>query len=276
MHESPRYEIVVKKNYREGVFIMENMARANGVGLELSREDDDRLQGWVESNESFKNMEEVASVGALFKGNTANITMYLWPVWMLLSLIYYGMVYILPMTLEALNASDGSSESSSEDIWGVVLAVSSEIPSIVVGYLIVERDMFGRKNSMIIGFLACGASLLIATLFSGFVFWVSVSRGFINCVFIIVSPYTTELYPTNIRTTGLGMASAASRIGGIIMPWITLGLFGIGPTLPFVGFVAFSAVGAYCCYKLPYDTTNKALDEEPEGQNVEMNEVYAH
>jgi len=264
MHESPRHEIIVKKNYKEGRRILESMFLANGMGLELNEEDEEKLKHWVENTEHFKT-EEVASIRTLFKGKTKYITAYLWPTWMVLSLVYYGMVYILPMSLDAIHDNENHNENEENrtgEIWGMVSAIISEIPSIVLGYFIVEHDMLGRKNSMVYGFIGSGFALLFAGLFSSFVFWVSIARGILNCAFIIASPYTTELYSTKVRTTGLGMASAASRIGGVIMPWIALPLLSVGPTAPYLGFVLFCGIGAFCCYKLPYDTTNKELDFE--------------
>lgn len=243
------------------------MALANGAQLELTEEDEEKLKEWVESNENFQKTEENASVLALLKGKTKVITLLLWPVWMILSLVYYGMVYMLPLTLAAVESNGEETSEADNGLWGVVLAVLSEFPSIALGYLIVERDMLGRKNSMVLGFIGSGLACLLAGLMTSFMFWVSLARGIINCVFIIASPYTTELYSTNVRTTGLGMSSAASRIGGVIMPWITMALFQIGPTVPYVGFCAFCGIGAFCCYKMPCDTTNKELDFELKNMN---------
>jgi len=256
MHESPRYEIVVKKNYNGGVKILESIAKVNGVPLELNEEDADRIKNHLESSKTpAQNEEKTASFSMLLKGKFKMISLYLWPIWMVLSLVYYGMVYILPMALAALRNS-----SSGDDIWGVVLAVCSEIPSIVFGFFMVENSKFGRKNSLVYGFAGCSIACLFAGVLGSFVLWVSVARGVINFAFTIIYPYTAELYPTTIRTTGLGTASAASKVGGMLMPWITLSLFDVGPKVPFIGFCIFCALGAFCCYKLPYDTTNKELD----------------
>ncbi|NXN68253.1 S226A protein, partial [Himantopus himantopus] len=39
-----------------------------------------------------------------------------------------------------------------------------------------------------------------------------------NCVFL----YTTELYPTPIRQTGLGFGSTMARVGGIVAPLVKM------------------------------------------------------
>ena len=41
----------------------------------------------------------------------------------------------------------------------------------------------------------------------------------ITCTFSMVYVYTTELYPTSIRTVSLGASNAMSRVGGTLAPF---------------------------------------------------------
>lgn len=45
-------------------------------------------------------------------------------------------------------------------------------------------------------------------------------RGAITVVFACIFVYSTEIYPTSVRSTGLGFCSFCARIGGIISPQI--------------------------------------------------------
>ena len=49
-----------------------------------------------------------------------------------------------------------------------------------------------------------------------------------SALFTIVYTYSAELYPTCVRGSALGLASAGGRIGGAISPLI----FGVDDTLP--------------------------------------------
>ncbi len=142
VHESPRYEIVVKKNFQEGRRTLEGMFWANKIGLELGEEDEEKLEKWVNSRD-FKN-EEVGSVSALFIGKMKQVTILLWIIWMVLSLVYYGMVYTLPLALDSMNKRGKASEVTQredrlKEILNVFLSVLVELPSIIIAYFIIEH-----------------------------------------------------------------------------------------------------------------------------------------
>ncbi len=70
---------------------------------------------------------------------------------------------------------------------------------------------------------------------------------------------TTEMYDTKIRTTGIGTAIAVGRVGGILMPWVTMGLMSIDLLLPFLlfSFLGFSVTFLDCYLE---ETLGKDLD----------------
>ena len=74
--------------------------------------------------------------------------------------------------------------------------------------------------------------------------------------------YTPEAYPTSIRTTGIGTASAMTRIAGAIAPSIGALVIGKSVFLPLAVFAlayAFSGIGALC---LPRESRNVALEDD--------------
>jgi len=255
LYESPRYLIASKKDAREGAKILNEIAKQNRVEMVLGDSDVAALENWLKSNEVL-NTKKNGRFRDLFKAESKFVTIFLWPVWFILSLTYYGMVYILPQILSTLYPDSGDSEN----LWSVTLPALAEIPSVLLGVMVIESGKFGRKTSMVIGFFITSASCFLSVFTPQFNLFVTVARGVLNGVFTIVTPYTTELYPTTVRATGLGMASAFSRIGGAVMPWMTQKLFGIGPKIPFLGFGACCILGALFCAMIPYDTTKRELD----------------
>ena len=53
--------------------------------------------------------------------------------------------------------------------------------------------------------------------------------------------YTTEIFPTHVRTTAVASGSAVSRVAGIIIPTLSQYLNGIDKRLPWILF-SFAAV----------------------------------
>jgi len=85
-------------------------------------------------------------------------------------------------------------------------------------------------------------------------------KFFINFSFCVIFPFTAEIYITALRTTGIGINNSVCRLGGILMPWISVLLFKLGFAGPFLAFALISAVSAYSAYTIPKDTTDTDLD----------------
>jgi len=69
-----------------------------------------------------------------------------------------------------------------------------------------------------------------------FILWATLCKFFLSMTFIFSFQYTAEIYPTKIRTTGVGMANGIGRLGGVVMPWICLYLSSIDLLSPFLLF----------------------------------------
>lgn len=72
--------------------------------------------------------------------------------------------------------------------------------------------------------------------------------------------YTAEIYPTKIRTTGVGMANGIGRLGGVIMPWVCMFLCTKELLSPFILFSLLSVITSFSNFFLPYDTMGKELN----------------
>lgn len=53
------------------------------------------------------------------------------------------------------------------------------------------------------------------------------ARFFMKECYAMLYPYTTELYPTLLRTIGFGWASGVGRLGSFTMPYIIFPLYNI-------------------------------------------------
>jgi putative MFS transporter len=88
-------------------------------------------------------------------------------------------------------------------------------------------DRIGRKLSGGLAGIAAAIMLVLmatyhgGTLFGVPLFWVLMVIGYVFCdgIFAILGPYSAEVWPTSLRTTGMGSAYGFGGIGKVIGPW---------------------------------------------------------
>lgn len=79
---------------------------------------------------------------------------------------------------------------------------------------------------------------------------------------VAVAVYVPELFPTEVRLSGNGVATALGRAGLIAMPFAMTAALGLGGTLPGLAFVAcLSAALAITCLVFPTETRGRSLED---------------
>lgn len=128
-------------------------------------------------------------------------------------------------------------------------------------------DRFGRRLWMTMTWLCTGLAMLAPVLLAPMspaatALCISFAFGFTAAAFIGCYVYTPELYPTRIRTLGVGVSSAVLRLASILCPSM-IGWFVARGTLSTsyiviagVAFAAALAVGLF-----GEETTGKTLEE---------------
>jgi putative MFS transporter len=172
-------------------------------------------------------------IGTLFSGIYAKRTAMLWTLWFFALLGFYG----LTTWLSALLQAKGFPVTKS--VFYTILISLAGVPGFLFSAWLVES--WGRKGTLSLnligGAIACyfygGATdqtfLVIAGLCMQF---------FLFGMWSALYAYTPELYPTEVRATGTGFASAIGRIGSLIGPYV------IGVILPMTGQPGVFALGA--------------------------------
>ncbi|KAJ6739819.1 MAJOR FACILITATOR SUGAR TRANSPORTER-LIKE MAJOR FACILITATOR SUPERFAMILY DOMAIN PROTEIN-RELATED [Salix purpurea] len=194
-------------------------------------------------------------------------TVLLWVVFFGNAFSYYGLVLL---TTELNNRNNTcnhtkarSDKSSDVDYKEVLITSCAEFPGLIVSALIVDR--IGRKLSM--GALFFGACIFLLPLVvhqSPRVTTILLfgARICITGTFTIVYIYAPEIYPTSVRSTGMGVASAMGRIGGMICPLVAVGLVqGCHQTAALVLFVCVMFVAGCSVMLFPYETKGLELTE---------------
>ncbi len=135
-------------------------------------------------------------------------------VWIALNFSYYGLFLWLPTVLPANRGFDPGNVYVN-----LIYSVIAQFPGYLASMFLVEK--WGRRSTL--------ATFLILGGFSGYVFATATSyTAFIAGLFFVsffnlgawgaVYPYTAELFPTQLRATGFGLAEGVGKVTAIFAP----------------------------------------------------------
>ena len=156
------------------------------------------------------------------------------------------------------------------------LAVLAELPALFI-YLKLPQ-LFGRKVILIACQLICGICCIIGGLLVGVpslstlqLILVMIGRLSAALGFGMVYLYTSELFPTAIRSTAIGTCSCMARVGGIIAILMNGNLDAIWPPLVFVIFGAVATTAGILAFRFPETTNDKLPETMDEAMNLGKN-----
>lgn len=194
---------------------------------------------------------------ALWAARLSKITTMAWLLWVSITFAYYAFFIWIPSLL----VQEGMTVTKS---FGFSIAIYiAQVP----GYYSASwlNDRIGRRATIIIYMILGGASasaMAFAHSSTSILIDGVLLSFFMNGSFAGVYAYTPEVYPTELRATGTGIASAIGRIGGIASPVLIGFLF---PRYGFAGVFGMTTcvllVGAFSVLFLGVDTKNRSLEE---------------
>ena len=156
--------------------------------------------------------ERLASV---WSSKYRRATLTLWILWFTVVFSYYGMFLWLPtvMVLKGFGLV--------KSFQYVLIMTLAQLPGYFTAAYFIEK--FGRKFVLATYLLLTAASALWFSNAEteGMLIAAGVSLSFFNLgAWGAMYAYTPELYPTEVRSTGVGLAASFGRIGGIIGPYL--------------------------------------------------------
>jgi putative MFS transporter len=195
------------------------------------------------------------SLYALFSARLRRRSIALFIAWGLISIAYYGVFVYLPVKLGA----EGFGFMRGQEFL-IVLALV-QLPGFALSAYGVER--WGRKPTLV-GFLllsaigCMGYSLGSATpVVVGSTLLMSFALlGTWGALYA----FTPEVYPTDLRASGMGMAGAVARFGGLFAPAIVAPVMATHFTLALAMLAAFLLAGAVAILCVDAETRNRVLD----------------
>lgn len=156
--------------------------------------------------------EKVATVWSAPHRRT---TLMLWILWFTVIFSYYGMFLWLPSVVMAKGFTLVKSFQY------VLIMTIAQLPGYFTAAYFIER--FGRKFVLVV--------YLTLTAISAIAFGLATTEATILAAGICLSffnlgawgglyAYSPELYPTSVRSTGVGLATSVGRIGGVLAPFM--------------------------------------------------------
>jgi putative MFS transporter len=189
----------------------------------------------------------LANFLALLVGRQARITIMTWIMWLSITFSYYSFFVWIP----GLLVQNGMSITKS---FAYSLAIyCAQVPGYFSAAWFNERVgrqatiasymLLGGVSALGLAFAHSNQEIMLAGICLSF---------FMNGTYAGVYAYTAEVFPTAIRTTGAGLASAIGRIGAIVSPILVgylypnfgfTGVFGLTTSVLLVGAVAVVLMG---------------------------------
>jgi putative MFS transporter len=175
--------------------------------------------------------------------------------WTCLVAPYFAIFTFAPQVFTALQIGDERA--------GTIAANAMAALGALVGMLTIER--VGRRRQLIGPFWIMTAALLVVGVWNGAPVVVIVACfalfSFFNAMSgNLTAVYPIEVFPTAVRSSGVGVASAFSRIGaavGTFLLPVGISTIGVGPSM-LIG-AALCAIGAVVSHVLAPETTGQTL-----------------
>jgi hypothetical protein len=256
LKESLRY-LYVNKQFTEFRSVSNEIIKINNVFAlpdnkteKVSQEEVEDLQ---HQTDIFNENQSTGTYSMLFSKQFAWINTLVWIMWGSMFIIIVGQTIILPYWF--------SKEETG--LKSTVITMCGEIPALFVGYWMIDKATWGRKK-LLISFTLLLCITFALTLCFEAEFYVTamflLARFSIKGAFIVLVPFTAEIYPTRLRSLGLGIGGAIGGLTTCLSSYAILWMVGWYKNGVLIFFCILSFFAFTCCYILPYDTTGRSLE----------------
>ncbi|KAG0710128.1 Organic cation transporter-like protein [Chionoecetes opilio] len=256
--ESPRW-LIVNGRSKEALRILSKVARWHS--LELPREAE--MKKMIEDQDpEVQDPPQKSSMRVLHKSIIKEaLVLVRTPQLRIITLIVYLDYLMGSMVYFGLSLSGGS--ISDNPFTYMVLSGLVEVPAYIFTSFIVQR--FGRKPTLAFFMLFSAANLLClavipAAYSTTIVALAMVGKLGITAGFQTIIFYSSELFPTQVRSRGMGTSYMMSRIGSMVSPFITDLVGTIYPWAPFVIFGTGALLAGAGTFLLP-ETRGQVLPD---------------
>ncbi|CAI6367334.1 unnamed protein product [Macrosiphum euphorbiae] len=207
----------------------------------------------------------------------------LWFIWLVCAFCYYGIVLMSTGLFESsynnrtCSANLGSgifktvqsctAEShylTTRDYIDLLWTTLAEFPGIFATIFVIDR--FGRKITLVFQFTLFAITLFLLFQYAKnrvlLTIILFLARGIIAGVFQAVYVYTPEVYPTPLRSIGVGTCSAMARLGAMVTPYVAQVLLKSSFNTSIIIYITAALLAAIASSLLPIETKGRDMKEE--------------
>jgi len=243
--ESPRY-LLVNGRADEARTVLQRVAEMNGRNVAIGP-----LRAEPRAAKP--------GMGAIFQSTLVRRTVMLSLMWFGLSLGYYGIFTWLPRIYQTTGGESFAFIRTYAYPLQLLLAVA-QIPGYVMAAILIDR--WGRKPTLAAYLLGGAVFSFIFALATTPVLFV-VASMFLSFMLLgawgALYVFTPELFPTEVRATGMGWASAMARVAGILAPQIGARLSGDNLAAGLAVYASFFVLALIATLFVGEDTRNVRL-----------------
>ncbi|KAI8994255.1 MFS general substrate transporter [Trametes punicea] len=178
-------------------------------------------------------------------------TLLVWAAWWAMSLAFTMFNVYLPKLLEGRSptgAPGGAPKSLEDSLWDVVIYSLGGCPGAVLGAWLIESPL-GRRwslaGSTFVTAFFCWVFLAVQHPWAVRASTVGISLS-ATAMWAVLYGWTPEIFGTKVRGTACGIASALSRIGGMIAPILGGTLLTIDHSFPVYTSIAIFILAGLC------------------------------
>ncbi|KAF5361087.1 hypothetical protein D9756_005095 [Leucocoprinus leucothites] len=179
-------------------------------------------------------------------------TVLVWAIWFSMSLAFTMFNVYLPKLLEMSgNVGVEHVKSLEENLWDVMIFTLGGTPGAILGAWLIESSL-GRRWSLALSTFTtaafCMVFVMVESTWAVRLSTVGISLS-ATAMWAVLYGWTPEIFGTKVRGSACGIASALSRIGGMIAPLLGGTLLMISRSIPvYTAVVVFVIAG--CCVLL--------------------------
>lgn len=272
--ESPRF-LYNQGEWHKTVAVLTRIARENDVAIEVSvTQMKEEFQTFVQAEVGSKRQswkmitaQRWKGIRKMFRGGLKRTSVLLVIVWFALSFGWYGLILWIPTLFQNIGFEMNNYEAA-------FYVAAANLPGNIVSAVVMDK--LGRKL-VLAGSMMVASALAVLFAFSSARILVIIVASAFNGISIggwnSLDCLSTESFPTEVRTSAMGLLAASGRLGSMAAQFVNGALITHSIALLLLITSGSMFVGAVAGLMLPKETTGTVLLDQVQESLYEPSEA---